>query len=86
MSEANGKRIGDLNGSWSLLLRFALATYPFVLMWSIWVTTEVFGLRAAAMVTSTHHDWSMDAFASHHERIARLEEWRALNGQPPRRE
>lgn len=40
------KLIGQLNGPWSVLFRIALATYPMVLAWSIWVTANIFSLIA----------------------------------------
>ena len=39
---AEGKSIGALNGPWSVLLRVALATYPLVLAWCVWVTVQQF--------------------------------------------
>jgi len=35
-----------MNGRWGLLMRFMLATYPFVIMWAVWVTSETFINRA----------------------------------------
>lgn len=40
------KRIGNLNGPWSVLLRLALATYPLVLGWSVWMTQAQFADQA----------------------------------------
>lgn len=34
--------IGMLNGKWSLLLRIALASYPLILAWCVWVTKNEF--------------------------------------------
>jgi len=44
-------RIGQLNGKWSVLLRLALASYPLVLAWSVWVTTNIFADQAARNAT-----------------------------------
>jgi len=41
----NTKPIGSINGPWSLMLRFMLATYPLVVAWTIWVTSETFVTR-----------------------------------------
>jgi len=35
------KEIGSLNGPWSALLRFLLATYPLVILWAVWVTVSI---------------------------------------------
>ena len=42
----NANRIGELNGPWSILLRVALATYPLILAWTVWITNETFYNRA----------------------------------------
>ena len=39
------KRIGELNGPWSLLLRIALATYPLLLLWGAWVTMTMMQIQ-----------------------------------------
>jgi hypothetical protein len=42
----NERRIGEMNGKWAVLLRFGLATYPFVLAaslgFSVWVVQGIF--------------------------------------------
>lgn len=49
MSEPNDdKTIGSLNGPWAILLRIMLGTYPFVMMWAIWVSKSLFELHAFA--------------------------------------
>ena len=44
--------IGQLNGRWAAMLKVALATYPIILAaaitWSVWVTANIFELRAFA--------------------------------------
>lgn len=40
-----GKEIGKLNGKWSLLLKIFLGTYPFIVLWAIWVTSSIFELE-----------------------------------------
>lgn len=40
------KPIGSLNGPWSIMLRIALATYPILLPWCVWVTTETYESKA----------------------------------------
>ena len=40
-----GQQIGQMNGPWALLLRFALATYPMMVGWAVWVTGSVYELR-----------------------------------------
>lgn len=44
------KRIGQLNGPWSMMFRVALLTYPLLLVWlaawTIWVTANIFSLIA----------------------------------------
>ena len=40
--------IGQLNGKWGMLLKVALATYPFVLAWAVFVTVNIFELKAFA--------------------------------------
>jgi len=42
MAADSPNRIGNLNGPWSIMLRLALATYPLVLAWAVWVTSNVF--------------------------------------------
>ena len=47
MSDVTGsKRIGNLNGNWSVLLRIALATYPPLVVagvgWATWMTSNQF--------------------------------------------
>lgn len=42
MAADSPNRIGNLNGPWSVMLRLALASYPLVLAWSVWVTSNVF--------------------------------------------
>ena len=42
MTTLETKRIGQLNGPWSILLRVMLSTYPLVIAWAIWVTAETF--------------------------------------------
>jgi hypothetical protein len=48
----SNKPIGQLNGRWALLLKVALGTYPVILAaaitWSVWVTANIFELRAFA--------------------------------------
>lgn len=47
MNEAHHvKQIGALNGPWSIMLRFMLATYPLVMMWAVWVTSQTFANQA----------------------------------------
>lgn len=38
----NPKRIGNMNGPWAIVFKFALATYPFFIVWSVWVTGNVY--------------------------------------------
>ena len=38
----NPRTIGDMNGSWAILLRLALASYPLILAWTVWVTAQEF--------------------------------------------
>lgn len=41
MSERGGEhpgKIGQLNGKWALLFKVALASYPFVIAWAVWMT------------------------------------------------
>jgi hypothetical protein len=45
-NETRKKQIGDLNGLWALLLKLLLATYPVVLAWTVWVTSETFKNQA----------------------------------------
>jgi len=33
------KEVGQLNGKWSILLRFLLSTYPLVVLWTVWSTS-----------------------------------------------
>ena len=44
--------IGQLNGRWAAMLKVTLATYPIILAaaitWSVWVTCNIFELRAFA--------------------------------------
>lgn len=40
------RTIGNMNGPWAILLRIALATYPLVLAWGIWVTVQTFENQA----------------------------------------
>lgn len=35
-------KIGQLNGPWSFMFRLALASYPLVLGWCVWVTVQQF--------------------------------------------
>lgn len=42
MAADSPNRIGNLNRPWSVMLRLALASYPLVLAWSVWVTSNVF--------------------------------------------
>ena len=42
MSRQSPNRIGQLNGPWSVLLRLALASYPLVLSWAVWMTVHQF--------------------------------------------
>lgn len=44
--ERERRTIGNMNGPWAILLRLALASYPLVLTWAVWVTTETFDNRA----------------------------------------
>jgi len=48
----SNKPIGQLNGRWAMLLKVTLATYPVILAgaitWSVWVTVNIFELRAFA--------------------------------------
>lgn len=51
MSDITGsKRIGNLNGNWSVLLRVALATYPPLVVagigWATWMTKNQFADNA----------------------------------------
>ena len=34
------KTIGQLNGSWGLMFKIALATQPLLLLWGAWITVE----------------------------------------------
>lgn len=40
VAQARKPNIGDLNGRWSFLFKIMLATYPFLLIWSTFVTVE----------------------------------------------
>jgi hypothetical protein len=39
---SNPRTIGNMNGPWAILLRLALATYPCIIAWSVWVTVQEF--------------------------------------------
>lgn len=41
-----GTVIGEMNGPWALVFRIALATYPLLLAWCIWVTVQTFESKA----------------------------------------
>ena len=42
MTNEHKQLIGELNGKWSILFRLALATYPFLITWCVWVTVQEF--------------------------------------------
>lgn len=48
------KKVGELNGKWSVLLRVMLVAGPCVLTlltpWVVWVTSELYNLRAQQQV------------------------------------
>ena len=35
-----------MNGPWAIMLRFMLASYPFIIAWAIWVTKSMYELKA----------------------------------------
>jgi len=41
MALVEDKKVGQLNGPWSVLLRFLLATYPLIIVWAVWVTSSI---------------------------------------------
>lgn len=41
-SHDDSRKIGQLNGPWSILLRLALASYPLILAWAVWMTSNQF--------------------------------------------
>ena len=47
------REIGSLNGPWSVLLRFLLATYPLVILWAVWVTVSITANCAMLAVLDT---------------------------------
>jgi len=76
--------IGQLNGRWAAMLKVALATYPIILAaaitWSVWVTCNIFELRASAQIqTAIVKEWVEDKFRNEvppkpvTERLVRLE-------------
>ncbi len=40
------KTIGNMNGPWALLLRAALASYPILIGWCVWITVQTFESKA----------------------------------------
>ena len=76
----SNKPIGQLNGRWALLLKVALGTYPVILAaavtWSVWVTANIFELRAfaqqgprwtakdAEIQTAVVKEWVEDKFSN----------------------
>jgi hypothetical protein len=45
MSAENPKRIGNIDGPWAMGLKFLLATYPVLLAWVGWISTETIVTR-----------------------------------------
>lgn len=42
MGAESPNRIGNLNGPWSIMFRLALATYPLLMAWAVWMTANQF--------------------------------------------
>jgi len=50
------QKVGELNGRWSVLLRFALATHTILILpmlaWGTWITSLAFELRQESALAS----------------------------------
>lgn len=45
MEKDHPGKIGQLNGKWAMLFKVAMSTYPLILAWGVWVTTEIYASR-----------------------------------------
>ena len=74
MAEKDDSSVGSLNGKWAVLLKFALATYPMVVMWAVWASSEI------VTITATRFD-IRDGIALRTELVAKIRD-HAADGHP----
>lgn len=77
-SHKESHRIGSLNGKWAMLFKLALASYPFVLAWAVWVTSNIFA--AQSFMFSGERFTKSDGLlleARMTERVATITEWKS---------
>lgn len=78
MSQELAAKSSPLNGPWTVVLKVALATYPFVILLAAWITRETFFNMSVREKTFTKED-SLRLEMRLMEKIASLPppDWRA---------